>query len=67
MIRNRFPAELMWIMEGGWVSVKFAAERLCPKLQPGEDWPQSAEMGEEKQVPRCARDDKFLFVCKRGR
>jgi hypothetical protein len=69
MIRNRFPAELMWIMEGGWVSVKFAAGRLCPKLHReriGHGDAKSIEGKEKKQIPRFARDDKFAFVCKRG-
>src|SRR3974390_86020 len=30
-------AELKWIMEGGRSSVKFAAGRLCPKVQPETD------------------------------
>lgn len=30
MVENRFLLSLNWIMEWGWVSVKFGAGSLCP-------------------------------------
>jgi hypothetical protein len=60
MIGNRFPAELLWIMEGRWVSVKFGAERLCPKCNrervgDGDTAIVTAIAGldEGKQIPRA--------------
>jgi hypothetical protein len=37
-METAFRLKLNWIMEGGWVSVKFGSGRLCPKCN-REDWP----------------------------
>jgi hypothetical protein len=56
MVENRFPAELLWIMEGGWVSVKFGAAGLCPKCNRRQELATEARKAQrnegKKPIPR---------------
>jgi hypothetical protein len=71
MIENRFLVKLKWIMEGGWVSVKFGAGTLCrsgtgrkhEKRRDQEEGRMTAFEEHREELERCEQ----MFGRERGR